>query len=309
MYSSRSLLDAVSFAATMMAALAIVGLGSDGVSPPGLSAQEPPATDIYLAPLSVKDGKVSVGTPVNITNRAGYDNQPSFTPNSKSILFTSIHDDGQSDIYRYDIVSKIVSQVTYTPESEYSATVMPGGRRFSVIRVERDSTQRLWSFAMDGTDPQVILPALRPVGYHAWLNRDNVVTFVLGKPNALVLANVRDGHADTLARNIGRSLAALPRGEFSYVQNDGGGPLLRAFNWSTRASRDLMSLPGGSQDIAWIDGSLVLTGTASRLLVRDIRDGNWNEIGDFSARGLSSITRLAVSPDGKWLAIVAVPKA
>jgi hypothetical protein len=273
-----------------------------------LPAQEPPATDIYLAPLSIKDGKVSVGTPVNITKRAGYDNQPSFTSKSESILFTSIHQDGQADIYRYDLASKSVSQVTHTPESEYSATIMPGGRRFSVIRVERDSTQRLWSFAMDGSDPQVILPALKPVGYHAWLNRDNVVTFVLGKPNALVLANVRDGHADTLARNIGRSLATMPRGEFSYVQNDGSGPLLRAFNWSTRASRDLMSLPGGSQDIAWIDGSLVLTGAASRLLVRDIRDGNWNEIADFSAQGLTSITRLAVSPNGKWLAIVAVPR-
>jgi hypothetical protein len=308
MRSTRSLLHAASCAAFATTAFALSGRASGGVKPASLFAQAPPATDIYLAPLSIKDGKVSVGTPVNITKRSGYDNQPSFTPNSKSILFTSIHEDGQADIYRYDMGSKAISQLTYTTESEYSATVMPGGRRFSVIRVERDSTQRLWSFAMDGSDPQVLLPALKPVGYHTWLNRDNIVTFVLGKPNALVLANVRDGHADTLARNIGRSLTTMPRGEFSYVQNDGSGPLLRAFNWSTRASRELMSLPGGSQDIAWIGGSFVLTGSASRLLVRDIRDGNWKEIGDFSAQGLTSITRLAVSPDGAWLAIVAVPR-
>lgn len=270
-------------------------------------AQSPPATDIYLAPIVVGKAHVTVGVPVNITNRAGYDNQPSFTPNGRSILFTSIHEDGQADIYRYDIESKAITQLTRTPESEYSPTVMPGGKRFSVIRVERDSTQRVWSFAMDGSDPQLVLASLKPVGYYAWLNHDNMVTFVLGSPNALVLANVRNGNADTVARNVGRSLAALHGGEFSYVQNDGGGPRLRALNWSTRAGRDLMTLPGGSQDITWVDGDLVLTGTASRLLVRDSHDGNWTEIADLSKYGLTSITRLAVSPDGKWLAIVAVP--
>src|SRR5437016_2397880 len=62
-----------------------------------LSAQAVPAPDIYLAPLSMQNGKPVVGPPLNVTHRPGYDNQPSFTPDSKSILFTSTHDDGQSD--------------------------------------------------------------------------------------------------------------------------------------------------------------------------------------------------------------------
>src|SRR5689334_24981364 len=131
----------------------------------GPAAQAPPATDIFLAPISVSaDGKVVVGTPVNVTNRPGYDNQPAFTPDSKAILFTSIHEDGQSDIYRYDLGTKAITRVTSTPESEYSATIMPGGQRFSVIRVERDSAQRLWSFAMDGSDPQLLRSEERRVG-------------------------------------------------------------------------------------------------------------------------------------------------
>ena len=156
----------------------------------------PPATDIYLAPLSIRDdGRPVVGTPVNITNRPGYDNQPSFTPDSRAILFTSIREDGQSDIYRYDIASKAIARVTSTPESEYSATVMPGGQRFSVIRVEHDSTQRLWSFALDGSDPQLlVLAALKPVGYHAWIDPNNLALFVLGNPNALVHYDLRSGH-------------------------------------------------------------------------------------------------------------------
>src|SRR5205085_5230181 len=115
----------------------------------------------------------------------GYGNQPSFLPDSRAILYTSRREDGQSDIYRYDIGSAATTGVTTTPESEYSATVMPGGRRFSVIRVEKDSTQRLWSFALDGSDPRIVVESLKPVGYHAWLDATTLAMFVLGSPNAL----------------------------------------------------------------------------------------------------------------------------
>src|SRR6266550_6831098 len=146
------------------ATLVVAGLIAAGAS---LRAQGPPSTDIFLVPLSIEDGRPVVGMPINVTNRPGYDNQPSFTPDGRAFLFTSIHDGGQSDIYRYDLASKQITRVTTTPESEYSATVMPGGERFSVVRVETDSTQRLWSFALNGSDPKVVLEALKPVGYSA----------------------------------------------------------------------------------------------------------------------------------------------
>jgi hypothetical protein len=137
----------------------------------GLSAQgAPPPTDIFLAPLSMKDGVPVVGTPVNVTHQPGYDNQPWFTPDSRSMLFTSARGETQTDIYRFDVASRATTRVTQTPESEYSATGMPGGQRFSVIRVEADQTQRLWSFANDGSDPKVVIEALKPVGYHVWID-------------------------------------------------------------------------------------------------------------------------------------------
>src|ERR1700760_4851316 len=77
-----------------------------------LGLRLPPSTDIYLARLRVEHGTVSVGPPVNITDRPGYDNQPSFTPDSKSILFTSVRADAQADIYRYDLTSRSTTQVT-----------------------------------------------------------------------------------------------------------------------------------------------------------------------------------------------------
>jgi dipeptidyl aminopeptidase/acylaminoacyl peptidase len=274
-----------------------------------LTARAQGSTDIYLAPLTVQNGRVSVGAPVNLTNRPGYDNQPSFTPDSKSILFTSTHEDGQSDIYRIDVATKSITRVTTTAESEYSATVMPGGKRFSVIRVEHDSTQRLWSFALDGSAPKVVLERVKPVGYHAWIDAANLALFVLGSPNALVHADVRTGNADTLARRIGRSLAPLPGGGgFSFVRQQDSSAVLVAATWPGFGQRDLVALPRGTQDIVWVSPNVVLAGSGSRLVSWTNGTAEWATVADLDDSKMRNISRLAVSPDGRWVAIVAEPK-
>ena len=272
-------------------------------------AQRPPSTDVFLAPLSVEKGVPVIGTPVNVTSRPGYDNQPSFTPDGRAILFTSVRADGQSDIYRYDLSSKQIARVTTTPESEYSATVMAGGTRFSVIRVEKDSTQRLWSFALDGSDPRLVLDGVKPVGYHTWIDADNLALFVLGSPNALVHANARNGMADTLSRNIGRSLHSPANGSgFSYLQRADSSWMLTLMSWPSRTTRVISALPRGSEDVAWLTRDLVAASSGSKVFYWSGESATWRVAADLADAGLVNITRMAVSPNGRWLAIVATPK-
>lgn len=291
---------------TLVALISLVGAAGQA-----LGAQAaPPATDIYLAPLAIADGRPVIGKPVNVTNHPGYDNQPAFTPDSKSILFTSIREGGQSDIYRYDLPAKTVSRVTSTPESEYSPTIVPPGvQRFSVVRVEHDSSQRLWSFAMDGSDPMLVVPSVKPVGYHAWIDPDNLALFVLGNPNALVHYDLRSGHVDTLARNVGRSLAPLlGGGGFSYTARQPDGELeLRTMAWPYQTTANLVTLPHGSEDVVWLAKDLVLSANGSRLVSWKPGTTGWQDAVDLGPDGLTRISRLAVSVDGHWLAIVAVP--
>jgi dipeptidyl aminopeptidase/acylaminoacyl peptidase len=277
----------------------------------------PPSTDVYLARFRVDHGKILIAPPVNVTARPGYDNQPSFTPDSKSILFTSVRADAQADIYRYDIQARSTTRVTATTESEYSATVYGDGSRFSAIRVEADSTQRLWSFRMDGSDPRLVFQSIKPAGYHAWVDSTTVALFVLGRPNALVIADTRGGRVDTLARDVGRSLLPLPNGHgFSFVQHmpDSSWVLsavdVRGSGLDRRTvTMPLVRMPTGADYIVWVKPAVAIAGAGSKLLIwrGTSKSAEWSELSDLTRYGLRRISRLALSPDRQWLAIVAEP--
>jgi WD40 repeat protein len=275
------------------------------------AAAAPPATDIYLTDLRVAQGRITVGAPVNVTNRPGYDNQPAFLPDGRAILYTSVRD-SQADIYRYDIEQRTNSAVTRTRESEYSPTPLPSKVGFSVIRVERDSTQRLWAFDLDGTNPRLVLDSIKPVGYHAWGDDQTLILFVLGSPATLQIADASapGARGAVLARDIGRSLQRIPgRSAVSFLQRDSvNGPSLQEVDVHTRRVTPLVQTPVGAEFFAWTPDGIALTAGGTQLYQWDPRRGGaWQEIADLASAGLTNITRLAVSAKGDRLAIVAVP--
>jgi len=291
----------------VVAALAAAPLVTT-VQPPPASPQPaaPPNTEIFLASLS---GSGVVGRPANITNSPGYDNQPSFTPDGRSILFTSIRGGGsQTDIYRYDIEAATTSRVTSTPEGEYSPTITPDGAHISAIRVEADSTQRLWRFALDGTQPELVLERVKPVGYHAWADDHTLALFVLGPPATLQLADTRTGNAETVARGINRSIQRIPRsGTISFVDRDEDGSLMiRELDPRTRKVTTLVAAVAGAKeaDCAWTpDGMLMMA--EKDVLYGWRRDSSaWNRLADLGALGLHGVSRIAIGPAGDRIALV-----
>ena len=279
--------------------------------PPSLAAQTPagPAgTDIWVANLARRDGRLTLGAPANITARPGYDNQPAFLPDGSGLLYTRIGADAQADVWRYDFASHTARALTTTAESEYSPTPIPGRGGISTVRVERDSTQRLWRLDADGSNPALILDRLKPVGYHAWAGDSTLVLFVLGEPNALVVAIPATGRVDTVARNVGRSPQSIPgRHAVSFVQRvDSTESWLAEVDAETRTVRRLARLPPRADFHAWTPDGLVLTSDGEKLYQWNARAGGpWVPIADLGALGLRGVTRLAVSPRGDRLALVA----
>ena len=279
------------------------------------SAQLPPSTDIWLVPIKMVGEVLQTGTPENITHRPGYDNQPSFFPDGSALLYTSLQTNPpgpqaptQTDIFRYDTKSKHTTRVTTTPESEYSPTVMPGGTTFSVVRVEPDSTQRLWQLDMAGQQPAVILPGIKAIGYHAWINRSTVALFVIGNPLTLQIADVGTGNVDTVFSNIGRSIHKVPgKNSVGFVHKISGNEWwIKELSVSSRTESKVMQTVEGKEDYAWTPYGFVVMAQDSKLFM--YKTGHltqWTEFADFSEKNIKSITRIAISPNGDWLAFVA----
>ena len=283
-----------------------------------------PDTDVYIAELTMRGGRPVIGPAVNVTRRAGYDNQPHFALDGRSILYTAIDSTGQADIWRFHLGNPVGSgqRLTRTaPESEYSATPLRGGG-FSVIRVERDSVQRLWRFDDDGNNPSVVVEQVRPVGYHAWLDDDVVVMFVLGSPATLQRARVRTGEVTTHASDIGRSLQKVPgRASVSFVQRTvvAGVPRWEIRELNAAGSVSVIApvperpAQGEARAMiadfhAWTPSGVLLTSLGSTILAWDATARAWQRVADLSALNLT-VTRMAVSPNGDRIAFVGQPAA
>nr|MBX2822205.1 hypothetical protein [Rhodothermaceae bacterium] len=178
-----------------------------GLFPTLATAQS--STDIYLIDLNNGNIVDTPEGPLNLTNRDGYDNQPFFSPDGDYLLYTSQRGE-QTDIYRVSVPDLRIEQVTDTPESEYSPTVTPDRAGFSVIRVESDGAQRLWRFDRDGNNPKLLFEDIKPVGYHAWANDNQVAMFILGEPPTLQIGSLNEGKAYIAEGSIGRSLHQVP---------------------------------------------------------------------------------------------------
>jgi dipeptidyl aminopeptidase/acylaminoacyl peptidase len=283
-------------------------------------AQSPPDTDIFVVALKSDGGKLTFGQPANITKRVGYDNQPSFLPDGQTLLFTSQREHDQTDIYRYDLRTGATTQLTSTPESEYSPTLMPGGKFFSVVRVEADKTQRLWKFPLaGGAVASLVLDNVKPVGYHLWIDARTLALFVLGdektkQQNTLQLVTLAKDRptaieVSTEHINVGRSLQHVPRraGAFSFVHKTTPDEwLIKIIDVPAHRTELLTRTLPGSEDLAWLpDGSILMARDSKLFRYDPTGEHTWQEIADFAPAGLRKITRLALNPKGDRLALVA----
>ena len=65
-------------------------------------------------------------------------------------------------------------------------------------------------------------------------------------------------------------------------------------------------LPVGVQDYTWLNDSQILIGSGNKLYLYDtFLNEDWKEVADLSQFKIKDISRMAVSPNGKKLALVA----
>ena len=273
----------------------------------------PVQPDIYLAEFSVFDGLHYLGPLQNVTNRTySYDNQPMFTPDSRSLLYTTEYGYGdrvQTEIHRYYLSSRRETRITRTEESEYSPTPVPADRAFTAIRVEADSAQRIWRFTMEGMDGKMLLRNLNDVGYYAWGNETTVLLYVQGEPPTARIADLTTGQSEVVASGVGRSLNKIPnRNAWSLVERVSDDEAwINEGNIGTHQVRRLILSVGGGEFHAWTPEGVLLMALGSRIYQWDPEvDGDWRRVADLADMGIT-ISRIVVSPDGSKIAIVGDP--
>jgi hypothetical protein len=266
-------------------------------------AQIPTGTEIWLVDL---DHDFNAKNAVNITHRDGYDNQPAFSRDGKYILYTSIHEDKQADIYKYTIATKETERLTFTPESEYSPTFMRGGKSISTVRVEADSSQRLWKFDLATLKPVLINKYIDSIGYHCWVDDSKLAVFILTEPFTLQLMDVESNQTKVLAKNIGRSMHRAMDGEsIIFTQLIDSVRWICSVNVTSGKTEKIVKALDKSEDLVMLDEHIFMMAQGGQLFTcNSQKEKEWKPVCNLVGFGIKNITRIARSSDGRQIAVV-----
>lgn len=267
-------------------------------------------TDIFLLDLTAEAGTLTPSGFRELIVDPGYQNQPQFLGDGQGVLYTARVGD-EIDTYLYNLGSGETRQLTRTEDNEYSPAPIPGSTGFSVVRVERDDQRRLWRFDADGAHPELLLAEPSRVGFYAWGDSETIVLTVSEPSMALYVVDINSGKMELLLENVGRSIQAVPgRRAVSFVHKLSDTEWwVKILDLETNQIEALVQTRPNIADHAWHPSGILLMAQGSRLFQWRQGPGpaweNWTEMADYSLVGLRQISRLAVSPDGHQLALVA----
>ena len=273
-----------------------------------------PNTEVYLMDIIEAGDSLQVTNFKNISNRPGYDNQPAFISNDKLVYAGTEKD--QSEIILYYLESDGSHRLNNpTVGGEYSPQPYPSKDLVAAVRLDTTGLQRLYAY--DYANPgfgnwQMLFEELE-VAYFAFHDADRIIASVLsGDQLDLVVGAISKDSAQLLSEDTGRSIHKVPNStSVSYTQKNETDTfdIFIVDIDATGESFYVATLPIGIQDHIWLSNAKLLLGSNDKLFMLDLfKGGNWFEVADLSEYNITEITRMAISPDGKHLAIAALPK-
>ncbi|MBQ4876935.1 hypothetical protein J8M21_06865 [Pseudoalteromonas luteoviolacea] len=251
-----------------------------------------PKSQIWLAQDSERGFSVQP-----LTDKDAYHNQPLIT--EVGVYYTKevkAQKQSQTDLFLYRFDNKSHTNLTNTPESEYSPTIFPHKKGISTIVVEQSGEQRLWFYPEDKSQlPSRIFEHIKPVGYHAWGKNEDVILFILGDPHSLQFTNLSGHLPKVVAKDIGRSLAYnSARDIYSFTFLVDGEQWFATYSSSTGSVKKQFRLPKSVRDYTWFDESTLAYAIDNKIFMRNIDAPKsvklWRNLQDYCD---TDITRLS----------------
>jgi dipeptidyl aminopeptidase/acylaminoacyl peptidase len=277
-----------------------------------VAAQRAPVVNVFVAELREADGQLSLGAPLKLTEDRGWNMQPSFSPDGRLLLYTSVRGDADSpsQVYAYDLETGQERQLTRTLENENSPTLEPDGRSFIAVRWKPETLFTEfgpWRYSLAGEPLGSLLPGPDTVGYFHRLDEH---TFALMRPGDTFSVALHDLRTGT-TRVVAHPSAPLPprpipgARAFSFTRTDSlGAHRIVRVELPTGLTSDLgPTLPGRTSHV-WTPSGTLLMARGNRLFQRSPEAPEWSELARFEAPELQQLTAYAVSPAGDRVVIL-----
>ncbi|WP_299821776.1 hypothetical protein [uncultured Pontibacter sp.] len=265
-------------------------------------------TDILLLDIAEKKNQIILSNPRNITNHAGYDNQPHFHKSQPLVYYSSASAAGNMDIRTYNSSTKQTEYFTATPENEFSPTLTPDGKHISCIIQRENGQQDLGMYNLESKAVTVLIDHLT-VGYHAWIDDRNLLLFILAEDgHQLQHYNLDTKQHKVLAKSIGRSLHKIPgQNAMSFIdKTDSTQWLVKRYDVKTGAIATIAPTLAQKEDITWTHNGTLLSSDGSNIYsLKPGKDKTWKPVAmQGTSFALKSISRLAINPTTRLLAVV-----
>lgn len=279
-----------------------------------------PETRIYTLDISRgMRGKLEFTNPQLIGFKIGYNNQPYFTPDGKSILYAANKGKGTTDIFEYRFKKKKNVRLTETKEAEYSPKWTIDENEISCVRVEQDTiTQHFYAYNLKGGKGHLLTNSLSTMGYYQWLNSNEVIAFLVPEPFTFVKYNITTLRCDTLLSAPGRTFYNYKGKTFFVDKSDSTKYFIKTLAKENLRSRKIATAQvpnpiiaetlSGQEDFAIMNDGTILMGKEAKLYAyyprRAKRKDDWVEIADFTNLGIGPFYRLTLNQENNKLAVV-----
>ena len=261
-------------------------------------------TEVWLGPLDMAEGRFVVGEMKNISNHPGYDNQPAFEADGKSVLFSS-EVDGVAETglgiqaVRYDVGTGRITKLTKV--RGFSPT--PDARNIMTLR---EGT--VWLYDLERNRSRALLPEVKTAGYFTRMNDEQWILFMNEEQRHIAIWDGR-----TLNRIVPNAVTAPYRipGEqaVTFVTQEGDAKKLMRMELDGARASVLATIPfktGGHH--AWTSRGTLLMASGNTIHEwNPAKPDEWPVVHRFREHALQGITRIALSPAGDRIAVVSVP--
>lgn len=267
-----------------------------------------PHSDIFVFDLIKSEEVILLSNMRNITNRKGYDNQPYFTQNSDTLIY-SRGDDYQTDVYEYSFSTQNSTQLTDSTATEFSPTPNLVNTKIAFVS---DRNGGIWAAERDNLNqPEWLLEPhnnQEPVGYFAWDHSNDNLLYWSRYGFSIALTNVQTGDYSFISGNTPPSTPHIIPGtdNFSFVHRQTNGQVwIKALNPDNLAIRPLVPVTGSNHNYTWTPtGDILMIQQNMLYRITPDSDSSWVKVADLTDFSLSNTNRLAVSPNGKMVAVV-----